>query len=71
MTALTFMKDKIYSDQREFRFVYGGRKAFKLKQQIILNQGHDFRAEAVRGTTTSKTIAVGSIEDITIVRNAT
>jgi hypothetical protein len=68
---LPFLKDEIYADQREFRLVYGTRKAFKLKQKIVLNHGHDFRAEAMKGNARSKFITVGSIEDITIVHSAT
>lgn len=70
-TALPFLKDEIYADQNEYRFVYGNRKAFKLKQQIILNHGHDFREEAMKGTTKEKLIRVGSIADIAKVHNVT
>jgi hypothetical protein len=70
-STLPFLKDEIYSDQYEFRFVFGTRKAFKLKQQLILNKGHDFRAEAKMGKAQSKEIIIGSIEDITVVHRAT
>ena len=70
-TVLPFLKDEIYADQREFRLVYGIRRAFKLKQQIILNQGYDYRAVAMKGNAVSKIITLGSIEDITIVHSAT
>lgn len=70
-TVLPFVKDEIYSEQCEFRFVFGVRKAFELKQQIVLNKGHDFRAEAMKGTAKSKIVRVGSIEDIAIVHRAT
>lgn len=70
-TVLPFLKDEIYSNQREFRFVFGVRKAFKLTQQIVLNKGHDFRAEALAGMAKSKSIKIGSIEDIAIVHRST
>jgi hypothetical protein len=66
-TVLPFLKDEIYSEQSEFRFVFGTRKAFKLKQQIILNKGYDFKTEAMKGNAKSKIIRIGSIEDIVIV----
>lgn len=69
-TVLPFLKDEIYSGQCEFRFVFGVRKAFELKQQIIMNKGHDFRAEAMKGVVKSKIVKIGSIEDISIVHKA-
>lgn len=68
-TALPFLKDEIYAHQREFRFVFGTRRAFKLKQQIVINDKYDFRAEALKGTAREKTILIGSIDDITRVHH--
>ncbi|WP_461517053.1 hypothetical protein [Porticoccus sp.] len=70
-TVLPYLKDEIYSDQREFRFVFGVRKAFELKQQIIMNNGHDFRAEAMKGVVKLKIVKIASIEDISIIHKAT
>lgn len=70
-TVLPFLKDEIYANQNEYRFVYGTRKAFKLKQQIVLNHGYDFREEAMKGTAKDKLIRVGSIADIIKVHNIT
>lgn len=69
-TALPFLKNEIYANQYEYRLVYGTKKAFLLKQQLIQNQSYDFRAEALKGTAKSKTLTVGSIEDITILHRA-
>tara|TARA_R110001592_G_scaffold348022_1_gene641905 strand:- start:33 stop:704 length:672 start_codon:yes stop_codon:yes gene_type:complete len=69
--ALPFLKDEIYSGQNEFRLVFGVRKAFKLKQQIILNKGYDFREEAMKGSAKSRVVKIGSIEDIVIVHKDT
>jgi hypothetical protein len=66
-TALPFLKNEIYANQYEYRLVYGTKKAFFLKQQLIQNKSHDFRAEALKGNAKSKIITIGSIEDITIV----
>jgi hypothetical protein len=65
------LKDEIYAHQKEYRFVYGTRKAFKLKQQIILNHGYDFREEAMKGTAKDKLIRVESIADIAKVHSIT
>ena len=70
-TSLPFLKDEIYANQNEYRFVYGTRKAFKLKQQVILNHGHNFREEAMKGTAKEKLIRIGSIADIAKVHNVT
>lgn len=70
-TALPFLKDEIYSYQNEFRFVFGVSKAFKLKQQIILNKDYDFREEAMKGSAKSRVVKIGSIEDIVIVHKDT
>ena len=70
-TVLPFLKDEIYSGQQEFRFVYGTKKAFELKQQIVLNKGYNFREEAKKGVANSKIIRIGSIEDISIVHKIT
>ena len=70
-TVLPFLKDEIYSDQNEFRFVFGMRKAFQLKQQIIINKGYNFREEAMKGIAKSRVVKIGSIEDIIIVHKDT
>ena len=64
-TELPFLKDEIYSNQKEFRLVFGNKKAFVLKQQIVLNHLYNFRDEAMNRTALNKTIKIGSIEDIT------
>lgn len=69
--ALPFLKDEIYANQNEFRFVFGVGKAFQLKQQIILNKGYDFREEAMKGNAKSRIVKIGSIEDIVIVHKDT
>lgn len=69
--TLPFLKDEIYSNQDEYRFVYGTKKAFNLKQSIILNQNYDFKAEAMKGTAKETLITIGAISDIAKVHNIT
>ena len=66
---LAFAKGVHYEHQDEYRFVFGGRKAFKLTQQVAL-EGHDFIAEAKKGQAKDKFLEVGSIADIVKVHYA-
>lgn len=65
---LVFAKEQVYSDQSEYRLVFGTKKAFSLTQSIIINNGYDFRGEAMKGNSKQKTLRIGSIQDITSVR---
>ena len=61
---LAFAKSIDYQHQGEYRLVFGARKAFKLTQQIVVNQHYDFRQEVMKGTTKEKLIEIGSISDL-------
>ena len=61
---LAFAKNTDYQHQGEYRLVFGTKKAFKLTQQIVVNQHYDFRQEAMKGTTKKKLVEIGSISDI-------
>ena len=67
---LVFAKDQVFSTQNEYRLVFGTKKAFSLTQSIIINDGYDFRAEAMNGTSKKKLVKIGSIRDIVNVRYA-
>ncbi len=61
---LAFAKSTDYQHQGEYRLVFGTRKAFKLIQQIVVNQRYDFRQEAMKGTTKEKLVEIGSNSDL-------
>ena len=63
-TILPFLKDEIYSDEAEYRLVYGGYKAFQLTRKIVVNEMYDFRADAMKGIVKKKILKIGSIADI-------
>lgn len=67
---LAFVKDQIYSHQSEYRLVFGTRKAFQLKQQIVVNSAYDFRAAALQGTPMSKQLKVGPLTDYATVHSS-
>ncbi len=69
--VLPFLKDEMYANQKEYRFVFGTRNGFKLRQQIVLNHSYNFKKETVKGTAIDKLIRIGTIDDITKVHNAT
>jgi len=61
---ISFAKDEIFKQQYEYRLIFGKKKAFKLVQKIIYNEGYDFRGEAIKGTAEDKLIKLGDISDI-------
>lgn len=61
---LAFAKGVTYEHQKEFRLVFGTKKAFDLKQQIVINKSYDFIGEAKKGTPKEKHIFIGDIRDI-------
>ncbi|WP_420553818.1 hypothetical protein [Neptuniibacter marinus] len=62
---LAFAKGAHYEHQQEFRLVFGTTKrAFELKQQVVINQRYDFFDEARKGQSKEKLLKVGSLNDI-------
>ena len=61
---LAFAKGVHYEHQEEFRLVFGQRKAFDLKQQIVVNALYDFIGEAKKGTPQEKHILIGNLTEI-------
>lgn len=63
---LAFAKGVHYEHQEEFRLVFGTtKKAFNLKQQIVVNASYDFLAEARNGHAREKLLKIGDLRDIT------
>jgi hypothetical protein len=61
---LAFAKGVHYKHQDEFRLAFGTRKAFSLKQQIIINTGYDFMEGAQKGTPKEKHLLIGNLDGI-------
>lgn len=61
---LAFAKGVHYEHQEEFRLVFGNRKAFDLKQQIVVNASYDFIGETKKGTSKEKHVFIGNLNDI-------
>lgn len=61
---LAFAKGVHYKHQKEFRLVFGDKKAFHLKQEIVINKSYDLIGEAKKGTPKEKHIFIGNICDI-------
>ena len=61
---LAFAKDEMFKHQNEYRLVFGKKKAFKLEQSMVYNNGYDFKEEAMKGTAQEKMIRLGNISDI-------
>ena len=61
---LAFAKGVHYQHQNEYRFVFGKKKAFDLKQQIVVNATYDFIGEANKGTPKEKHIFIGNISEL-------
>lgn len=66
---LAFAKGVHYQHQNEYRLVFGNRKAFDLKQQIVANAAYDFIGEAKKGTPKEKHLFIGDLSDIVNVYN--
>lgn len=66
---LAFAKGVHYQNQKEFRLAFGNRKAFDLKQQIVVNATYDFIGEAKKGTSKEKHVFVGNLSEIVQVHN--
>lgn len=64
---LPFAKGLHYHHQEEFRMVFGSKDAFKLTQQIVINQRYDFIGEAQKGVPNEKTVKIGNMEDIVVI----
>jgi len=63
---LAFAKGTHYERQKEFRFVFGvTKRAFDLKQQIVINKRYDFLKEAKAGQPKEKLVKIGCLRDIT------
>lgn len=62
---LAFAKGIHYEHQNEYRMIFGTRKAFNLKQSIIINQNYSFIDEAKKGIAKNKPVKLGSLADIT------
>lgn len=63
---LAFAKGNHYEPQKEFRLVFGTTKrAFDLKQQIVVNRSYDFLKEAKNGQPKEKLVKIGCLRDIT------
>lgn len=67
---LAFIKDQIYSHQCEYRLVFGTKKAFRLKQQIVANAAYDFRAAAFQGTPMTKQLRLGSLAECATIHSS-
>lgn len=65
---LVFAKDDVFSNQDEYRLVFGTRKAFDLEQSIVINGAYNFREEAMKGVVKEKMIKIGKITDIANVK---
>jgi hypothetical protein len=63
-SQIPFLKHKKYSDQDEFRLVFGKRKAFTITTKIILNKKHDFKEEAMKESPQEILLRIGNISDI-------
>ena len=66
---LAFAKGVHYQHQNEYRLVFGTKRAFNLKQQIVVNASYDFLGEAQKGNPKEKHVFVGDLRDITNIHN--
>lgn len=65
---IPFAKDEFFTDQDEYRIVFGkGKKAFDITNRIIDNGKYDFREEAQKKISKELFVTIGNFEDICVV----